>query len=136
MAAEVCRSLVCISVMLVVVSARAEREGENQGGGSVSSSAWHGEVHRPAPPERNRLPDNPEPRAATPTLRGSGRQAQLDAEAKRIKRAAERDDARSVERRCGKNQRATLAELTSPGFGSEPPWSLRAILLQLGKLWR
>lgn len=137
MPSEVGRCLVVLAVLLAVIAARAEREGENNGGGSISSSPWQGRVHRPPPPDRHRLPDNPEPRSALPSPRCSGRTARLDEEAERIKRAADRDDARSVERRCGRNQRATLAELvTSPDLGSEPPWSLRSIFLQLRNLWR
>jgi hypothetical protein len=62
-----------------------------------------------------------------------------EAMAERIKRAADRDDARSVERRCGKNFGADLngaprrprsVSVTSPEMGGDPPlpWPVEGAL--------
>lgn len=57
---RLCLSMVTLLLVHLggAAPSRAGEEGENAGGGSQSSSAWEGVIHRPTPPERQVHPDN------------------------------------------------------------------------------
>lgn len=111
MASKVGRLLVGLALCLGFTFARQREEMANVVIGSQRCKSGAPTIQLPPTTERSRVPNSPD-----------------EGEAERIERAADRDDSRSVERRCGKNQRAALRESTSPAIGKDPPWPLGWVL--------